>query len=99
MKFTFFMSNISKPIIITTEDQNKEVVRELIQKAMSNSLVLYIENRTEFAVLRGSTINFVLGQTDAEPSIYNSDNSKILDNVRISVPDEIENNNTKVEVN
>jgi len=99
MKFTFFMSNISKPIIITTEDQNKEVVRELIQKAMSNSLVLYIENQTEFAVLRGSTINFVLGQTDAEPSIYNNDNSKILDNVRISVPDEIENNNTKVEVN
>jgi len=100
MKFTFFVSNIPKPIIITTDDQDRNEAQDIIQKAMSNSLVLCIENHAEFAIIRGSTINFVLGHSiiDVDESC-NASNCKILEGVRISIPVEMNTEDSEVEVN
>jgi len=94
------MSDVSKPIIITTEDKDKAEAKDLIQKAMSNSLVLCVENESEFAIIRGSSINFVIGHGAEENNIDMDEKIKSLEGVRISIEEnETISEDNNIEVN
>ena len=99
MKMTFFVSNVPKPIIITTDDHDKEKAKDLIQKAISNSLVLCVENDNEFAIIRGSTINFVLGHSAGSTDLPEDEIGRTMEGVRISIPDSEDDSDDTVEVN
>jgi len=68
MKFTFILENCPKPLIIHTDDNNLNEVKETISEALSTGMTLRISSRNEAFIARSNKISGVM-ITSEEPEM------------------------------
>jgi len=89
MKFTFYVEQYPKPIVITTTDKNLKNAKLSMDKVMKHNLTVAVSSDMECLLIRGSKINGVFLSCDQLDNLSIDDSIHVDDTIDNMIEEEV----------